>query len=316
VRDTAVGYRPDPVDGLRPAGRLAVVVVNYGSPDLLERNLPGLGPVPVVVVDNHKTDADSAAVARVAARHGWDLRAQPANVGFGAGMNIGAAAAFGLGAEVLLLLNPDAVVTAEVVEQLRLAAMADRDALITPLLLRPDGSVWFRGGLISLPAGGLRRHPGTIPDRHAEWLTGACLALHRDLWNRLGGFDEDYFLYWEDVDLSHRCDRLGGRLVVRSDLTAVHDAGGTQDTSGRRAKSAVYYHYNCRNRLVFAAKHLQRRDQLRWLLRTPAEARRVLLRGGRRQLVHPGRTVWPVVTGSVAGIRWLLRSMGRRRGPR
>jgi GT2 family glycosyltransferase len=315
VRDTAVGHRSEPVDGLRPAGRIAVVVVNYGPPDLLERNVAGLGPVPVVVVDNHKTDADSAAVARLAARHGWDLRAQPANVGFGAGMNIGAAAAVALGADVLLLLNPDAVVEPDVVEQLRLAALADPDTLITPLLLRPDGSVWFRGGLISLPAGGLRRHPGTIPDRHSEWLTGACLAVHRGLWERLGGFDEDYFLYWEDVDLSHRCERLGGRLVVRTDLTAVHDAGGTQPDAGGRAKSAVYYFYNCRNRLVFAAKHLDRRDRLRWLLRTPADVRRVVLRGGRRQLIHPRRTVWPALTGALAGAGWLLRSLrhpGRR----
>jgi GT2 family glycosyltransferase len=136
------------------------------------------------------------------------------------------------------------------------------------------------------------------------------------LWERLGGFDEDYFLYWEDVDLSHRCDLLGGRLIVRADLTAVHDAGGTQDRASGRAKSATYYYYNCRNRLVFAAKHLGRRDQLRWLVRTPADARRVLLRGGRRQLAHPGRTVWPALTGSLAGAGWLLRARAGRRVPR
>jgi GT2 family glycosyltransferase len=313
VRDTAVGYRPDPVDGVRAAGELAVVLVNYGAPDLLARTVARLGSATVVVVDNHKTDADSAATARLAAHHGWHVLAQPRNLGFGAGMNLGVARALELGAEVLLLLNPDAAIEPEVVEQLRLAALADRDALITPRLLRPDGTVWFRGGLVSIPAGGLRRHEGTVPDGHAEWLTAACLALHRDLWVQLGGFDEDYFLYWEDVDLSVRCERLGGRLTVRDDLTAVHDAGGTQNTAGRRAKSALYYHYNCRNRLLFAAKHLHRRDQLRWLVRTPADARRVLLRGGRRQLAHPGRTVWPALTGCLTGAGWLLRASARSR---
>lgn len=307
MRDTTVGDRPETAGDARPTGGLAVVVVNYGSHELLERNLAGLD-APVVVVDNHKSAADTAAVTASAQEHGWELRVQPTNRGFGAAMNIGAAAALAAGAEVLLLLNPDAVVTPAVVEQLRRAALADPAALVVPRLLKPDGGVWFRGGLVSYDEGGLRPHRGTVTDRHVEWLTGACLAVHRDLWARLGGFDEDYFLYWEDVDLSVRCVRLGGRLVVRDDLTAVHDAGGTQDGAGGRAKSAVYYHYNCRNRLLFAAKHLDRADRWRWLLRTPADVRRVLLRGGRRQFTNPGRTIWPALTGALAGVRLLLRA--------
>ena len=307
MRDTSVGDRPEPTGGVRSTGGLAVVVVNYGSHELLERNLTGLD-ARIVVVDNHKSAADSAAVAELARRRGWTLRAEPVNLGFGAAVNIGAAEALRLGAEVLLLLNPDAVVEPAVVEELRLAALADRQALVMPRVLRPDGSLWFGGGLISYDAGGLRPHRGTVPARHEEWLTAACLAVHRDLWERLGGFDEDYFLYWEDVDLSHRCVRLGGRLRVRSDLTAVHDAGGTQEGAGGRAKSAVYYHYNCRNRLLFAAKHLGRADRLRWLLRTPVDVRRVLLRGGRRQFRHPGRTIRPALTGALAGAVRLARS--------
>lgn len=306
MRDTAVGSRTEPVGGLRPAGELVVVVVNFGSHELLERNLAGIGSR-VVVVDNHKSAADSAAVAELAGRSGWELRPQRANLGFGGAMNVGVAAALELGAEVVLLLNPDALVTPAVVEQLRLAALADPGALVMPRLLRSDGSLWFAGGLVALDAGGLRPHGGTVPARHAEWLTGACLAVHRDLWARLGGFAEDYFLYWEDVDLSTRCEEVGGRLVVRSDLTAVHDAGGTQ--GGGRTKSPVYYHYNCRNRLLYAARHLSRRDRLRWLLRTPADARRVVLRGGRRQLARPDRTVWPALTGCLAGTVLLLRSL-------
>jgi GT2 family glycosyltransferase len=306
VRDTSVGDRPETTGGPRPAGDVVVVVVNYGSHELLERNLTALD-VPVVVVDNHRDAAATAAVTTLARRRGWHLRAQPVNLGFGAAVNIGAAEALRLGADVLLVLNPDAVITPEVVEQLRRAALDDPRALVIPRLLRPDGSVWFRGGLVAYDAGGLRPHRGTVPERHEEWLTGACLAVHRDFWAELGGFDEDYFLYWEDVDLSVRCTRLGGRLVVRDDLTAVHDAGGTQDGAGGRAKSAVYYYYNCRNRLLFAAKHLAPADRWRWLLRTPVDVRRVLLRGGRRQFRHPGRTIWPAVRGAAAGARLLVR---------
>jgi GT2 family glycosyltransferase len=302
VRETAVGRRAEPVAG--SAGAAALVVVNFGSHALLERNLAGHDG-PVVVVDNFRSAADSAAVADLAARRGWTLVSRP-NEGFGAGTNAGAAAALAAGAEVLLLVNPDLEVTPAVAEQLRLAALAEPDALVMPRILRPDGTVWFRGGVVSVERGGLR--PAGTPG--IEWVTAACLAVHRDLWARTGGFAEDYFLYWEDVDLSLRALRAGGRLVVRDDLTAVHDAGGTQ--GGGRAKSPVYYHWNCRNRLLFAARHLSRRDRLRWLLRTPADARRVVLRGGRRQLVRPDRTVWPALTGSLRGAGIVLRSLVTR----
>jgi N-acetylglucosaminyl-diphospho-decaprenol L-rhamnosyltransferase len=312
VRDTVAGHRPESVDGLRPPGRIAVVVVNYGSPDLLRRNLPGLGPVPVVVVDNHKTDGDSAAARALAGEHGWQLLALDRNVGFGAAMNVGVRAALDSGAEVVLLLNPDAEIGPDALEGLRRAALADPAAMITPRIVHPDGSTWFSGGMLSLAEGRLRLRDGTPPPRYERWLTGACLALHRDLWERLGGFDEDYFLYWEDVDLSRRCERAGGRLVVRADLVASHQVGGTQADEPQRAKSAVYYRYNCRNRLLFAAKHLPPRDQLRWLLLAPADTWRVVLRGGRRQLLRPGRTVRPAVLGMLAGAGWLLRAAARR----
>jgi len=90
--------------------------------------------------------------------------------------------------------------------------------------------------------------------RTPPWLSGACFAMHRDLWTTVAGFDDDYFLYWEDVDLSYRVVKAGGRLAVRQDLVAVHDVGGTQHDVTQRAKSSTYYYYSCRNRLVFAAK--------------------------------------------------------------
>ena len=158
-----------------------------------------------------------------------------------------------------------------------------------------------------LPLGGV---PAGEP-----WVPGTCLAVHEQLWERLGGFDDAYFLYWEDVDLSHRCLVAGGSVVTRGDLEVVHSVGGTQGG----AKSAVYYRYNCRNRLLFAARHLPSPLLLRWLARTPRYTRQVLLRGGRRQFVQQPSLVLAAVSGTAAGTtlaarELLARSVAGRRG--
>jgi N-acetylglucosaminyl-diphospho-decaprenol L-rhamnosyltransferase len=294
--------RPDACE----RSRVGVVVVNFGSHALLERNLGSvdLGSIDAhaVVVDNFRSDADTAAMVALAEDRGWRVETISGNVGFGAGVNAGADAAISDRCDVLIVANPDLAVTTEVVARLADAVRADPKVMISPRVVRPNGDVWFAGGHVSIDEGRVRSVPAPDGERTPGWLSGACLAIHRDLWNTVSGFDDTYFLYWEDVDLSYRVRRAGGRLEVRGDLFAVHDVGGTQHAAGQRAKSSAYYYYNCRNRLLFAARHLSRRDRLRWAVRTPADLRRVLLRGGRRQLLNPGVSIVPAIRGALAGL--------------
>ncbi len=151
------------------------------------------------------------------------------------------------------------------------------------------------------------------PDR---WLTGACLVLHRTAWERLGGFDPSYFLYWEDVDLSQRWLRAGGRLAVRSELSAVHDVGATQrvgDTTTER-KSPVYVEHMCRNRLRFAGAHLAPAGRLRWVLHTPTATARVLRRDGWRDVLRRPEMAFAAVRGVLTGVPLLFRRGARPHG--
>jgi GT2 family glycosyltransferase len=237
--------------------------------------------------------------------------ASASNRGFGGGMNVGVERALARGCTELLLVNPDLSIDPDVV-----AALADQvrrtpRTLVTPAIVRPDGRAWFTGGRLDLRSGWTRNVVDDGLPRGDGWLTGACLALSADLWRELGGFDEDFFLYWEDVDLSHRCTAAGAQLLVRRDLSAVHDVGGTQGVSGP-AKSRVYYRYNTRNRLLFAAKHLRPRDALRWVRSSPRYAWAVLLRGGRRQLLRPWGPVSAVVLGTAAGTWHVVRAAASR----
>ncbi|MGY1750495.1 glycosyltransferase [Modestobacter sp. SYSU DS0511] len=299
---------------------LGIVLVNYHSAALLAANLagPGVGGPHdmVVVVDNSEALAERAATARLCAEQGWHLVALPDNPGFGAGMDAGIAAARAAGCTAFLLLNPDAVVTQEVVDQLREHSLREPLAVIAPRIVDSTGAVVFQGARLHLRDGRIRSRragdPAHPPAGWVDWLTGACLVVHAELLDRMGGFDHDYFLYWEDVDLTYRAQLAGGHLVIRDDLSVRHDEGGTQGARRGRAKSATYYRYNARNRLLFGARHLDRRRLLGWVLRTPAVSREILLRGGRRQLLESSRPLRAIVRGSLEGVVIAVRALAAR----
>ncbi len=300
---------------------LAVVVVNYASHALLEKNLVASAATTpdalIVVVDSHSSAAEEAAVSALADQHGWCLVRTERNVGFGVGMNLGVEAARARGAEAFLLLNPDAVIAGPSIKLLREALEQAPLTLLAPTIFDAGGKVWFAGADLCLDSGetraSSRRRAG---DRVHPWLTGACMMVGADLWDRVNGFDERYFLYWEDVDLSFRVCRAGGSLQVVDGAAAIHDEGGTQPASAAearrpgRAKSNLYYRYNIRNRLLFAALNLAPEDQRRWKKVAAPAAYQILLRGGRRQFLYSMGPLRAGIRGTLEGLA-LMRSVRR-----
>jgi GT2 family glycosyltransferase len=299
---------------------LAIIVVTYGSPALLRQHLARTSvEVPeatVVVVDNYRDDESRREVRLIAVEHAWDLVENEINVGFGSAADIGVARARELGASWFLILNPDASIDRASVEAL-LAAAAVPLTLASPTLLRTDGSVWFDGADLYLQdgsTGATRKRPlGVADDQVAEWLTGACLMTGWDLWARVGGFGDTFFLYWEDIDLSFRVRAAGGTLVVVPDAIAVHDVGATTQERGARAKSEVYYYYNVRNRLLFAARHFDERTTRRWIRASIPAAWAILLRGGKRQLLHSAAPWRGAIRGTWDGRRLAKRELSKKR---
>jgi len=298
--------------------RLAVIVVNYGSHELLEENLRPVGaselaPL-VVVVDNPTSTAERAAVVTQAATNGWTLVEPTVNLGFGAGMNAGVERAVELGADTFLLLNPDATIDVHSIELMLARVGYEPMALVAPVVLRPDGEIWSAGVDLYLDSGRMRgtahRPAGA---RVMFWLSGACLMVTSTLWERLDGFADGYFLYWEDVDLSRRVVELGGTLAIEPHARAVHSQGGTQDVGHGRGRSATYYYYNTRNRLLYAARHLDPRDRRRWARSVGQAAWEILMRGGRRQLMRPRGPVSAVLRGTADGLRLMRSELSGRR---
>lgn len=296
---------------MSPESSLSIIVVNYASSQLLERNLVKVGEAApdaeVLVVDNHTTDAERRRVRALAEEHGWTVLVQSENLGFGGGVNRGVIAARERGRTRHLLLNPDASIDGASVRLLLDAVAADVPTIAAPVVTDGAGRVWSAGHVLDLADGATHgpRWVAAHPEAKTRpWLTAAVLMINDAAWEITDGFDEEYFLYWEDVDFSRRVVSAGGSLALVEEARAVHDEGGTQraEPETSRAKSEGYYYYNIRNRMLYAVRHLDDAAVQRWRRSIPRTAREVILRGGRRQLIQ-----------SAAPIRAYLRGVREAR---
>lgn len=270
-----------------------VLVVNYGSHELIARNFSTLpcreDGVAMVVVDNFSTKAERREIRALCQTRGWDLVTSGINLGFGTGVNLGVEHALGLEPETIVLLNPDAVIDASGLRQLADEVRGDQQRLVCPRIEDTAGKVFFAGALLdmgngdTLGAASARRRADAD---YREWLTGACLAFAPSLWRKVGGFSDDYFLYWEDIDFSFRAVQAGAELRYAPHILVIHDEGGTQQAGGQRAKSGLYYYYNIRNRMLFARTWLSGAEQRRWIRGSLRASWEIILRGGRRQLLQ------------------------------
>jgi len=285
----------------------AVIIVNYGDPALIAANIGADVDADehalVVVVDNYSSDHARGTTRALARERGWVFVASP-NDGFGAGVNRGVAAARSHGHTALITLNPDAAASADVLRELGRHVTTDPLALVSPFMDTGDGRPHFRGARVNRRTGQMRSgwSEGDQDLEWANWLSGACLAFSAEAFDALGGFSEDFFLYWEDVDISRRAAEQGMRLEIRPDLLVVHDEGGTQDAGSARTKSPTYYRYNIRNRMLFGRRHVRGRDWARWLLASPRQSALIWMRGGRKQAFTEPRGLVAAARGFLEGL--------------
>lgn len=281
----------------------AIVIVNYGSHDLIERDFGSLDLASVnaniYVVDNFKSDADTRSINRICERHQWVLEINDCNEGFGAGVNRGVTRAQQEGCWAYLIVNPDVELTDSAMQALFAHLREEPNTVVSPLINRPDGRPWFAGGSLDMHTGAVRTSVPVDMSLPTSWLSGACLGITDQVWRNSGGFDENYFMYWEDLDFTARCRAAGADLAVDQDVVVTHDVGGTQGG----VKSPMYTYYNCRNRLLYAAKWLSESQRKQWISSTGSRSYEILLRGaGRKALLH-WTSVSAAARGTAAGLK-------------
>jgi N-acetylglucosaminyl-diphospho-decaprenol L-rhamnosyltransferase len=202
---------------------VTAIVVAFDSAHALPECLGALraADVPVIVVDNASTD-ESAAIAE---GQGSRVIRNTRNEGYGRANNIGARAAE---SEFILVVNPDVLVEPDTVDHLVDAARRYPDAaLFAPKIVEPSGRVFFQprsllASYLTNPHGKLALPEGEVC---APFFSGACFLIRRELFLRLGGFDENIFLFYEDDDLCRRVADSGSALVYVPQAVVRHGRG-------------------------------------------------------------------------------------------
>lgn len=219
--------------GPRWMDRISVVMVTFNSADVVERAIRSLPTgVEVIVVDNASTD-NSLDLARAA---GASCIRNRDNLGFGRASNLGAAQSR---REFILFLNPDATLRTNAIEFMMAAALRHPDAgAVGPRLIDGDErSVWrYASVLQPMPRGETRRPAEPEAACCMPLLTGAALMCRRMAFEKVGGFDENIFLYHEDDDLCLRLTRAGWSLIYEPDAEVAHAGGQSSNRSNLMAR--------------------------------------------------------------------------------
>ncbi|MCC6729999.1 MAG: glycosyltransferase family 2 protein [Chthonomonadales bacterium] len=287
---------------------LTIIIINWNTRDELRDSLasirarPHRHTVEVVVSDNASSDGSRAMLAEEFA----DVRliVSPSNAGFGAGNNRAIPAARG---RFVMFLNSDTIVTPGALDSLVEFADAHPDiGIVGPRLLNRDGSLQYScRHFPNLGTGFFRNTPlGRLfprnrfnqdylltdwdhaTERDVDWVSGAALMIRREALDRLGGFDEGFFMYCEDVDLCYRAHEAGWRVVYQPNAVIYHIIGRSTD----KVPTRMTYHFH---------KSMYRFYQKHYRERTP-----ILV----RPLIVPGLVAR--ATGQIVRYRW--RHLRRR----
>jgi len=255
----------------------SVIIVTYNSEENIAsclKALAGETEWQVILIDNASVDS----TIQRARESGVDVRivSNPANVGFAAALNQGAKMATG---KVLLVLNPDVIVTAGSLSRLAETLSQDGVGGATGLLVAVDGSPALGFNVRRFPTLGrmlaevlllnrlwkenpLNRQYRCLDLDHGslqeiEQPAGACLAVKRNVWESLGGFDETFYPVWfEDVDFCRRLRLHGWKIIYCPAAVFIHSGGHSVNQLSFYDRQVFWY----RNMLHYFAKHHSHRE--------------------------------------------------------
>ncbi len=240
-------------------------------------------PRDVLVVDNASGTGEGERLGR---EFGIAHLETTHNGGVASGYNAALGWAAGHGYSHILLLNNDTVVAhGWLVDELASAA-SPGVAAVGPTVRDEGGSTWSAGGRLSrwTTRSWHRRRPDRSEPYEVDWIDGSAMLVSIDAVRRIGGFSEDFFLYWEELDWCARARRAGYTVLVQPSATIEHARGASATTLQTRT-------WSLRNSLLFARRHAGRAQLsttlVAWtLIRVPVYLARVASREGIRAAVR------------------------------
>ena len=264
---------------------VSAVIVAYRTPAEVAAAVASLrgqnrAPDEIIIVDNGASEG--APLSRVVDLPGLTIEQPTTNLGFGAGCNVGAQAAAG---DLLLVMNADVVLARDALERLVPRLEEDhRVAVVGPKILsngavQPSARAFptvrtgffgrrsvatrilLRAGRLPMELNPTRGRAGTV-----DWVSGACMMVRTEAFRQVGGFDDCYWMYWEDADLCRRLRNAGWKVAYEPGAVVDH-ATGASGTSERTIRA---FHDSAAR---FAERHIAVSTFQRWLIEGTLMAR-------------------------------------------
>jgi len=244
--------------------RVTAIVVDWNGAEHTRRCLRALdavrneGALDVVLIDNGSDDP--AALAALADPPRVRVLRLQQNLGFGGGSNAGIAEALDGDARWVWLLNNDAEPAPGALAAMLAAGAGDATVGAVGCVLDEASSAGhgrpalvYGGGRIGFTSGLPRQHATPVSAERLDYLCAASMLVRRRALELVGGFDERFFLYWEDVDLGFRLRATGFRLVVAAQAVVRHRAHASQALA-----SVGWDRHFTRSTVLFFRKHAAR----------------------------------------------------------
>ncbi|MDD2646404.1 MAG: glycosyltransferase family 2 protein [Patescibacteria group bacterium] len=230
--------------------KLSIIIVNYNSWKFLDQCLNSLIKfisrieTEVIIVDNNSQE--SALFGYQEKYPFINLILLKQNLGFAAANNMAAKQAKG---DVLFFLNPDTIFIEDIFEKISECFKNNKEVgVISPQLILDNGQLQpysfgrdkmidkiYRGNQTQL----IKKNNYLFTD----WVSGAALAIRRKIFEQINGFDENFFMYFEDRDLCRRVKNLGYKIIVLITTKIIH-LGGQSLTSDKKRKTLYYQSQN------------------------------------------------------------------------
>lgn len=204
------------------------------------------------------------------------------NYGFAKGVNFGVKFAYDQKFDYVLLLNPDVSFKENFLLDLVATVRKNSFLISGPKIITKDNKIWSLGGEIDKKrfSGGLigygEKDRESKDKEIVDYISGTAMFIHRSVFKKIGFFDEDYFLYYEDVDFCYRAKKAGINSYLVESSKIIH-----LESKIIKKNSFLHHYYASKSHLLFVAKRAPIVIKFRELVRTGKTILELLVEGNK-----------------------------------